>query len=567
MSMNNRLTNAYKLPNDVKWIKSFLLGHVQNMLDDLKSQQVYRVEKDGSVVFPADVKVENKKENVNVSMTELYKTLQTLSTEISNISGVGDLENIMSTLADIKSYAQSMKNDVMGVTRDNSTATTSINDELVLSNGLTIPSENTSNGAIFGYGAEFGLVSSSTIKCSTSKDGVMYTATWRPPAAEYSTNELFSINLLNGEPIKTGDDVSGINFTDVQTHIMLEAIDNASNALMYKIEIVADGGDCQINGGGLKLKLHLSKASRFTRGAFESIPESSTDDTEILEPVKFPQEDYSIDNSDKYISFTCSGITYNSLQNRIVITEQHPKLVIDGIDRSFNITNMHEVSQFSTITFIKSSTYTTELNAYVSGATQEQKEEFAKDNGFDNTNEFWESVENAGIIINPYPGDGENGIVFEGDGVIKFGETGEMTMNDSEVNVTFDNETGININTEGIETKSVKLIPSSDDHTNTMQQTDDHIFSFNNDAEFTWKDQNQEVHTIRISELGESDMSVIKALLNRIITLERANSFQRTNLTDNMNIFSNDAPGFTDSNIRALYYALNNPQYHVNPDE
>ena len=565
---NNRLANSYKLPNDVKWIKSFLLNHIDNMLDELKTKLVYKVEKDGSVTFPADVKVENKKEGTTISVTELYETLQTLSTEIANISGVGDLENIMSIMSDLKAYTQSLKSNVLGVTRDPSNSTTAINDNLVLSNGATIPSSTTSNGTIFGCGATFGLMGNSQIKCSVTDNGITYTATWTPPNVGFTTNDIFSISLLNGKAIKTGNNITGIKYASVQTNITLEATDDTTHAIIYKIEIVSDGGECVITGEGLRLKLHLSKASRFTRGAFETIPESSTGGGELSEVIKFPQESYPIHNSDKYISFSCGTIKYDSINQRVTTTEAHPKLIIDNEDRSFNITNMHEENYYSVIYFINSDACRTLLNAYVSNATQEQKTAFAEENGFVSSYEFWLSVENSGLIINPYPKDETNGITFEDDGLIKFGETGEIELKDSGVDVKFDGSTGAKITDDGIETRNVKLIPSDDGQTNIMTQTDDHIFSFNNDAEFRWKDEQNVEHSLRISELGDINNAIIKMLMNRIITLERANAFQRTNLTNNMSLFSGDAPGYTDTDIYNAFYSLtaDKKQLHVDPE-
>ena len=139
-------------------------------------------------------------------------------------------------------------------------------------------------------------------------------------------------------------------------------------------------------------------------------------------------------------------------------------------------------------------------------------------------------------------------------------------MKNEEVNVSLDGQTtDFKLTSDGI-TAPGFMLPSDGDHVNSITQTDD-IFNFNNDASFTWIDQNQQEQSIKISDLARGDETELKKLLNRVITLERANAFQRSNLTNNTTIYTGDAAsGYTDTRIYDTYYNVSDPQNHVNPE-
>ena len=115
----------------------------------------------------------------------------------------------------------------------------------------------------------------------------------------------------------------------------------------------------------------------------------------------------------------------------------------------------------------------------------------------------------------------------------------------------------MNLTTEGLKVNS--LILKTDETIEPQVKVVDKIFDFNNDAQFTFKKED-ETKTIKISEIEDIHSQKIHELENRIITLERSAWFVDSSMVDN-NIFNQDS--LSDENVKNRFNNIENPVYHV----
>lgn len=529
MSNINYTTNLSKYINDIKWIKHHLIIGIEAALIDIKKKLIFDIDENNNVEFPANVSING--DSNNYSLTKLFENVQHINQQLGNIENLSEIQEIMNNLNSIEHSIRRLENKAKGFERDGYESKTNVNDKVEFKNDIVLGSDKMSNASIIGYGGVFGLNSSVQIK-RVRYEKVNY---WKPPTPDNNNyNQLFMIELLKGV----------INGNNLEYNINMTLDYKVLNGMNinYEMYLVSKDGQCVSNSTGTTLIVKLDDASDFICGAFEK------------DGVSYDQKVYAYDK-DSVITFHTNGIKYNPTTGLTI--SNHPVFTIQN--KVLNILNQNEETGTSKLTFIPK----TCLNAYVdsSGPTAKQKDEFVKEYNISDSN-IWNNVINNGVNVSNYPNESTNITFKEGVKLMSNNVSNPIVeIDDNGLNVKLvsgdEQKDTMNLTTEGLKVNS--LILKTDETIEPQIKVVDKIFDFNNDAQFTFKKED-ETKTIKISEIEDIHSQKIHELENRIITLERSAWFVDSSMVDN-NIFNQDS--LSDENVKNRFNNIENPVYHV----
>ena len=580
---NVRHVNACVYPNDIKWIKHHLASHVDTMLEEIRNLLVYTVDSDKNAVFPSDISIEGQKEKF--SLMGLFNNVKHLNELIGDIVEINDLDNVLTSLASIRSNIESMESTISGLRRDAYKGQTVVTDDIAFNNSLTIKSVGVGNAVLVGYGGKFGITTNTRIEMTENDGTTVMHATWFGDGVVYDYSNLYLFNFMEGRLVNANTENEYLIFDNVECSVTLSASD--FEGLKYKIGLNGAKGSCMITKNEMTINVVLSGNSYFLRGTVE------------VEGMIYDQEEYAISSSDRNITFTSSNITYDPTTHKVQSTysTQNPMRLTIG-DNVFKIINLQDETGFATIELLD----TTYLNAKVpsdseeSHPTEEQRNDFVRTYGLYSLN--WSELESNGMKVSKYPTVGQNDINFETSGVInilanesltiKSGGNDIIKTDNKTVNVKLldgDNnlQDSAKFTSDGIETDNVSKLNSlqfkkADDRedvykiTLTGEEGKPKSFTFNGDAQFTYysKSTPSVAITSKVSDLVRKDSARINQLENRIITLERNNWYQNSSMTDNAIFHAKDLEaGNTDEiNEREFYNETDETKYryHVASD-
>lgn len=559
--MINQTVNAYKFPNDINWIKAHLLNHVDVAIEEIRRKLVYVVDKNGNVIFNKNVSING--DNVNYNINQLFEDVKNLKSAISNIDELNNIQSILVQLESVRDSIQALGNNLIGITRDGYEMITHINDDVEVHNNVKIDKVGYATASVIGYGGKIGLNSHNTaIKCVHKyKDGdeeKTITTEWHPPSGkEEETQTMFDVKSLFMFSFLQGVEQSGkLHFAHVKGGLDFDIMEGVNED--YGLSLTFDDGECDINATGMSLLVRISKGSRFLRGKFDVTNETS-------ETITIPQEHYLVNSSDQTIKLYTTDIKYNSLTKQIE-SRSHPVIYVESDDCAFNISNANDEERgYSTITFHTANRTSegTYLNAYVpsgdSGPNHDEKIAFEQlfDVNVDDRDDFWSNLVSTGAKLQEEPTENKNAVEFEGNANIKFGTNDSFVVynNESTPFIQANNDNGMKLNqANSIKFKSTNTVAPEITFGNAVNPgASGQLFKFNNDAEFTYKVNDTETKTVKISELMAGESEVIKQLENRIITLERNNWYSTSSMTD-ADVFKPEP--ISDAEVITKYYTV-----------
>ena len=82
----NTSVNAYKYPNDIKWIKAHLINQVDTAIEEILNKLVYKVDNNGNVIFYNNVSINGDDTNYNI--TQLFEDVKHIREEIKQINNI-----------------------------------------------------------------------------------------------------------------------------------------------------------------------------------------------------------------------------------------------------------------------------------------------------------------------------------------------------------------------------------------------------------------------------------------------------------------------------------------------
>ena len=619
--MLNYNKNNYKYPNDIKWIKSHLLNHVDNALEEISQKvSVYKVDGKGNVIFNTPIIINDGDESYNI--TEIFEEIEHVRQEITQINNLSDIESVINNLNVIRQSITDLENNLIGITRDAYQSTTNINDETKIHNNLSIDKNGFANASIIGYGVHCGLLTGeqgTKIRCvkkindPNTGEETEKVAYWIPPT--YSTvaeAKMFDVKTFYLISLLSGVSQNNIwSFNQVKGSIIFNVYDESK--LLYGFNINISNGKCIVNKqntDSFVLTANIDNKSSFTRGEF------SITDEETGEEILFNEEIYSVSSSDQVIKFITNDYKLNNDGTDIITSNTStPKLYIDPVDFSFDVINNQEEgsSKYSAIKFYTNSNnrnYGTYLNAYIptgqSGPTNDEKTEFAQNYNIDVN--VLDNLSTNGLHVQSIPTEDKNSINFLGSGNVQVGENKSFnirvdgqtepiitssaiktifktTNNNNQNNMLEINQNGLNANAlidstlkpvltadnNGLTIQEVKTItfqPGTHTvriiHDDIMNQT---LFDFDADAQFTYIEGGEQ-KTVKISQLLSGTEQRIKELENRIITLERQNWFMGSTMVDNP-IYFTPTDAIKDEDVFDKIHELDDEDkriYHIDED-
>ena len=594
--MHNR-KNAMTIPNDISWIKAHL-REALIWIEEISKKIVYRIDEHGNVIFYNNVSIMDDDQTYNIK--NLFELVWSLEQDIGAISDITNITELMTQISNMKKAIEALEAKVMGFYRDGLNSITHFTDNVSMHNDLTFDANDYVNASIIGFGGHIGLnVSNTSILCSveSAKEGSTVStwySTWKPPI-EGTTGTtpkfgnpktMFLLNLLRG----TYDSTTNA-FTFDEVDGKLDFTFDSDEALTYDVVLDIKNGKGTVSSTGMMLELNIAPTSNFIRHLFIATGTEHPDGTgETYTGLTFPQATYPFSSEDMKLTFATTS--YKAVATPTPHIERdgglltNPSTILISNDNSVKIANKLESGGVSTITFAYNPSTkgeTTYLNAYVkvadpAGPTTEEWEEYVKEKHIESY--VSSELQYDGLVIDEYQ---------TGDNKIKFTKNGSIEVNDGNtfaLNVESGSSTTpvINVDSTGKLTESnvenIKMsnydslapIASNPNQNNitvgtytqpsTTGQQD--VVQINSNAVFRYYSKTADaVVSVSIDELRNGSSSKdLKLLTDRVITLERANAYQTSDITDNAG-YTSEAP--TDATVYDTY--LNPPVQHtgVNP--
>ena len=373
MSLNFKINNDRQIIVTLKqhamWIKE-LMKQISSISGDIKIELPFTYDDDtGQVVFnnSSDIIFDNGGnveynndiiiQNDIVSINSLSQYLKDLATEIefvkkliSTVDDTNDVAELVKVLSYTHERVIGLSDDLFGFVRKAEESKTTVNDELEIVRGITFTSEQAVNASFVGFGGQMSIhVDSNNVPGLACVGTNSETGKTKLAKFVYTDgfDEIFTPQTLWLLSLSGGQvDGSNLIFKRVSTYISFAKYKTSSD-ISWSLTLDVMGGTATVTNTGIELTFNLGSNTKLHHPSITFV--NSVDSLTYV----VREETYYLNAANVRISFTSNDIRWDG--NNLV-ADSEPKFDIVTDKNSFDVFNPKtELTKFSTITIVDGS--------------------------------------------------------------------------------------------------------------------------------------------------------------------------------------------------------------------